>query len=603
LVLAGTIAAAQTFNGPAFRVETYTTGSQGATDVAVDSGGHFIVTWAGDSDTDDLGIYARRYKSSGVPLGPAFRVNTYTTYEQMAPAVAVDPNGRFVVVWQSFGPDGDSYGVRGQLFAPDGTPSGGEFQVNGFTTGYQYLPDVAFAADGTFVVTWQSDYQDGSGYGIVARRFDAAGAPLTGDFVVNTYTTGYQYAPKIAAASIGFGIAWDGQGGGDNDGIFARVYDATATPIPTPPLNVQFRVNTATANYQRYASVAAGGSNFLVAWEDVSATLPEQRDVFARRYPATFIPTAQFRVNTYTTDFQMRPNVAVDSAGQFVVTWASGYYTNPGAYDVMAQLYSNTGVAVGTEFMVNSYTTGYQRFPAAAAGRPGDFLIAWEGEEDGTLGVLGQRFGDLIYSDNAESGTTTFWSAVQPNIATTPAAAQNGTDFGFQATVNGLQQGVFLQDDSPDNENRYRARFYFDPNTHDPGEIANQRRVRVFVMFEELPNRRLVAVVLRRISGAYSMQARVQLDDDSRAETAFTPITDAPHWVEVEWRRATTPTANDGFFEMSIDGTAVPALINLDNNLSQVDMVRLGTVSNKTNANGVVFVDEFVSRRTNPIGP
>jgi hypothetical protein len=44
-------------------------------------------------------------------------------------------------------------------------------------------------------------------------------------------------------------------------------------------------------------------------------------------------------------------------------------------------------------------------------------------------------------------------------------------------------------------------------------------------------------------------------------------------------------------------------LTGLDNSISSVDMVRMGTISNKSAANGQVFVDEFVSRRANPIGP
>jgi hypothetical protein len=602
LALAASTAVAQTFNGPTFRVETYTTGTQGASDVAVDSGGHFIVTWAGYSDTDDLGVYARRYRSSGVPLGPAFRVNTTTAYEQTLPAVAVDANGRFVVVWQAWGQDGDQYGVEGQLFAPDGTPIGGEFQVNTWTTGYQYLPDVAFQPDGTFVVAWQSDYQDGSGYGIAARRFDNNGAPLGADFVVNSYTTGYQYAPKVLANASGFAVAWDGQGGGDNYGIFARAFLPNGAPVPVPPFNVQFRVNSTVANYQRYVSAGAGGNNFVVAWEDITATAPEQHEVFARRYNATtFLPDPQFQVNTVTTDYQGHPAVAVDRLGQFVVAWSSGAYSAAGQYDVRARMFSAAGAPTTGDFAVNSYTTGFQWFPAAGAGGPGDFLITWEGEDDGSVGVLGQRFGDLIFSDDVESGSTIFWGTTQPNMTAAPEAALNATDFGLRAQVNG-NAGVFVEDPSPDNENRYRARFYLDPNTHDPGEALLQRRLRVLVLFEESPTKRLAAVVLRRISGQFALMARAQLDDDTHLDTGFTNITDAPHWVEIDWQRSSSPVANDGHLFMQIDGVAVTGLNNLNNNAGAVDFVRLGTISNKSSANGVVFTDEFVSRRINAIG-
>ena len=54
---------------------------------------------------------------------------------------------------------------------------------------------VAMDADGDFVVVWQSYGQDGSGYGVFAQRFNARGAPLGDEFQVNSYTTDRQYVP------------------------------------------------------------------------------------------------------------------------------------------------------------------------------------------------------------------------------------------------------------------------------------------------------------------------------------------------------------------------------------------------------------------------
>ena len=53
------------------------------------------------------------------------------------PALAVEPDGDFVVAWQSYLQDGSYYGIFGQRYARDGSPRGAEFRVNTFTTGYQ----------------------------------------------------------------------------------------------------------------------------------------------------------------------------------------------------------------------------------------------------------------------------------------------------------------------------------------------------------------------------------------------------------------------------------------------------------------------------------
>ena len=52
----------------------------------------------------------------GSPLGPEFRVNSYTTNTQNYPSVAAVPSGGFVVVWQSAYQDGSNYGVFGQRY-------------------------------------------------------------------------------------------------------------------------------------------------------------------------------------------------------------------------------------------------------------------------------------------------------------------------------------------------------------------------------------------------------------------------------------------------------------------------------------------------------
>jgi hypothetical protein len=62
-------------------------------------------------------LLPRLASPQGEPLGPEFRVNTYTTYNQYVSSVAADSSGRFVVVWQS-PQDGSGYGIFGQRFGP-----------------------------------------------------------------------------------------------------------------------------------------------------------------------------------------------------------------------------------------------------------------------------------------------------------------------------------------------------------------------------------------------------------------------------------------------------------------------------------------------------
>ena len=121
-------------------------------------------------DGSGASVHGQRFDSAGAVAGSEFRVNTYTTSSQSRPAVAQASDGSFVVVWNSYGQDGSQYGVHGQRFDSAGAVAGSEFQVNTYTTAYQTRPAVAQASDGSFVVVWQSNGQDGSYIGVYGQR-------------------------------------------------------------------------------------------------------------------------------------------------------------------------------------------------------------------------------------------------------------------------------------------------------------------------------------------------------------------------------------------------------------------------------------------------
>jgi len=178
-------------------------------------------------------IFGQRFDAAGGPQGSEFRVNTTTVDWQTDPSVAMGTTGDFVVVWRSANQDGGapgtmvSGGVFGQRFDASGNALGGEFQVNSFVDGYQGNPWVAMDADGNFVVAWESESQDGSGYGVFAQRYDTAGARRGGEFQVNSTTASSQTLGSVAMDADGdFVVAWSSYGqDGDEGGVFAQRFD------------------------------------------------------------------------------------------------------------------------------------------------------------------------------------------------------------------------------------------------------------------------------------------------------------------------------------------------------------------------------------------
>jgi hypothetical protein len=233
---------------------------------------------------------------------------------------------------------------------------------------------------------------------------------------------------------------------------------------------------------------------------------------------------------------------------------------------------------------------------------PVDLAIGPEGDlyyaQRGGGGLVGRISTDLIFADGAETGDLSAWSSAATgggDLTVTQAAALEGGQ-GIEVNVDDTDS-LFVRDDTPNDENRYIARFAFDPHGFDPGEAAGQQRVRLLVAFEEAPvQQRLFALVLRRVGGAYALSLRAQLDGGAEADTPFVDISDAPHVVEVDWVRSGTGTPS-GSLTLRVDGAPAATLTNLANGARAVDFVRLGVMNVKRAAAGTLYFDGFVSRR------
>ena len=304
--------------GTEFQVNSYTTGAQYGSAVASDGSGNFLVVWNNRIQNVPVYAVARRFDALGVPAGDEFRLSAYTTESETNPAVAADGLGNFILVWSAS--DASTVGVFGRRFAGSGSPLGGEFQVNTYTTSAQGHPIVAADAAGDFVVVWNSYGQDGASYGVFGQRYDSSGDPAGGEFQVNSYTTWWQVATSVAMNGAGaFVVTWMSQlQDGSESGVFARRYSPAGVAQGD-----EFQVNSYTTGLQLGASVAVGDSGeFVVAWQTFDYPAQFDSDIVAQRYDAAGVQEGStFRVNSYTTAFQGYPAISATPSGTFVVAW------------------------------------------------------------------------------------------------------------------------------------------------------------------------------------------------------------------------------------------------------------------------------------------
>jgi hypothetical protein len=261
--------------------------------------------------------------------------------------------------------------LHGQL-----EPEGDEFVVNSYTTGRQLRPWVASGPGGDFVVVWDDFYSRVSG-----QRFAADGSRLGDEFQVNTNTTGYQ---GISTVDIGPGgefiVIWqggtsfsDGQDG-DKAGIMGQQYGANGSPIGD-----EFQVNTYTTESQRLPQVAIGPtSEFVVVWDSKHDGLAY--NIQGQLFAANGTPVgAEFPVNSPTHGTGAIPALDFQPDGNFIVVWqGSGSVGNDddGA-SIQGQRFDADANKVGPQFQANDYTTGNQFSPRIAVGSDGNFVVVW----------------------------------------------------------------------------------------------------------------------------------------------------------------------------------------------------------------------------------
>lgn len=147
--------------------------------------GHDLVAWQADGlDGSLYGIYGALLSPRGEIIGP-FKINHYTEHDQREPAVVGGVLGKALVVWSSYGQDGDRGGIFGRLVSVAGQGQndplesyylGEEFEIAEEREGHQQRPQVLADAGG-FWVAWETVDKNGLNSTLSLRRLGMDGKP------------------------------------------------------------------------------------------------------------------------------------------------------------------------------------------------------------------------------------------------------------------------------------------------------------------------------------------------------------------------------------------------------------------------------------------
>lgn len=216
---------------------------------------------------------------------------------------------------------------------------GEEYVVNTTTAGNQTMPYgvdlLNFTSDdpagpavdaddtGAYVIVW-TDQNDGDQNGVFARGFNADGTQLFAQIPVNVGTTGVQENPHVAVDADGdFVVTWESDPTGGNLEIFARGFNANGTERFT-----EFQVNTITADRDEHPRLdMMDNGDFVIVWDSgIDDATPGTKEVRYRRFYAdgSAADVTDQTANSWSRGNQRFPDVAFDGSGNFVITWQSG---------------------------------------------------------------------------------------------------------------------------------------------------------------------------------------------------------------------------------------------------------------------------------------
>jgi hypothetical protein len=368
-----------------------------------------------------------------VPQGVEYSLLGNIPGDQVLPSISLSPSGG-VMAWQDNVVDKHGLGIGGAMLSNNLT-AGRIFCVNKTATGDQINPKVQLLANGNILFVWQSGVAGTPGIyarlatGTTKTKISYGTNFYTSDLRVNTYIKDQQIDPAVAALPDGSAIiTWSSYGeDGSMWGVFARKLSAKGVASPAK----EFQVNQYTAYNQRKPAVATlANGNYVIAWVSEQERFYNSVDIYARVFTAEGKPeTDEIAVNS-GTNYCDTPDVAALNDGGFTVVWAQKNLQVPtNGWDVWGRAFSpgpEGFQAVGLDFVINTYLYGDQYRPKIAAG-PSGSLVVWTslGQDGSKEGV----FGRFLQGGTAPAGSEMLINTITANSQIYPAVAWNGVNY------------------------------------------------------------------------------------------------------------------------------------------------------------------------------
>ena len=319
-------------------------------------------------------------------------INTWITSNQQYPSISSLSDGNFVVVWQSNLQNGNGWGIYGQIFYSNGAKKGNEFSVNNYNKGNSTNPKVAASSNGKFMVVWQTN-----GTIISGQIFINDGNKLGTEIQMNPANDWYGSPSITASTNNNFIVSW--VFGANSWQIYTQIFANDGTKIGS--ITSSFS-NIPWCKLPSVISLANG--NFVITvtcYNNVSAQIFDRNN--------NIIGT-QFPVNIHNSNNNPAyPSISSLLNSNFMIVWQSSNL------EIYGQSFTSFGAKIGNEFKIDTYIINENMYPSIGSLVNDNYIVTWQNSK-GIYGQILDSTGNKIGRE-FNLNTMTINSQQNPSVA------------------------------------------------------------------------------------------------------------------------------------------------------------------------------------------
>ncbi len=292
------------------------------------------------------------------------------------------------------------------------------------TANHEHESANASSWNGNHAVVWTVKNAVTGERDIMGRIFNSAGAPVTGDFVVNNEVGRDDSDPTVAMDSSGnMWVAWERTTAGVRDVLATKISNAGANMLGAPN---SFITVSGTARDEFDPSIGCNRAGDFV----VSFTVNmggANTDVYQSRYTAAGIPMGMVAVAN-TARPEGFSSLSRNLVGDYVIAWQLDGVLTTGApnADILGRKFNNAGAAVTPVLVIANSASRQETAPSASIDQAGASIFAWEsGPSGGNKDVIARRMSAAnVLAPSIALANSAVAQETRPSIALAPTSGQ-----------------------------------------------------------------------------------------------------------------------------------------------------------------------------------